>query len=466
MRISIIGDVHCGYAWGEERGGDSFAALEECIQNSKDADLIILAGDIFDTRLPKQEVFARAAKIIAQAKTFQSNTKLLESKGKAEISPLALRGVPVLAIHGNHDRRSKHLINPVQSLEHAGLLIHMHGSTLLFDCSGTKVAVHGLSNVPERYAKEAMLAWAPKPVPNALNILVVHQSIDPYIYSPLEPPTVKLEDLPDGFQLIVNGHIHWHDRRLVKGNAFLVTGSVSPTAIGKYEADQRKVFWQWDGSQLVQVPLKSQRKIFWEEFEWSPDVKEKINARLEQLIKENEDAQPKPIVAAKVRGKLPVGVQQPNFSDVIDKWGDRTVIQVTRSLTSEDFEQQVELLNALRENRLSSEESGLKILMDNMRQSGCWIKADMIFDLLVEGSVDSIFDDLVSEPGHKTSPVRGQGGEIEIAPAQSHDSIPKGPASKSGEENNTSPAQEQGGENNISSAQRLDGELERGEEKI
>jgi len=406
MRISIIGDAHCGFAWGEERGDDSFRALNEAIEASRDSDLIILVGDLFDTRLPKQEVFAQVAKIIAQAQTFPNKTRLLESRGK-DVNPLALRGVPVLALHGNHDRRSMNLVNPVQALEHAGLLTHLNAATLLFDCSGTRVAVHGMSNVPERYAKEALMNWAPHPVPNALNVLVMHQSIDPYIYSPLEPPSIKLGDMPDGFSLLIDGHMHSHDRRLLKGATFLLTGSISPTGVSRSEADQRKVFWQWDGSQLAPVPLTSQRRIFCEEFDWSPSIKQQLDDRFAQLIAA-APASPKPIIAAKVRGKLPPGTPQPNFSDLTTKWGERAVIQISKSLTSEDFDAQVELLRALRDNRLSPEESGLRLLMDNLQQAGCGIRADRIFELLVDGQVDTIFNELAAGPqlqdGEKVSP--------------------------------------------------------------
>ena len=396
MRISIIGDAHCGFAWGEERGDDSFRALNEAMEASRDSDLIILVGDLFDTRLPKQEVFAQVAKIIAQTQTFPNKTRLLESRGK-DVNPLALRGVPVLSLHGNHDRRSLNLVNPVQALEHAGLLTHLNAATLLFDCSGTRVAVHGMSNVPERYAKETLMNWAPHPVPNALNVLVMHQSIDPYIYSPLEPPSIKLEDMPNGFSLLVDGHMHSHDRRLLKGATFLLTGSISPTGISRSEADQRKVFWQWDGSQLAPIPLTSQRRIFCEEFDWSPGVKQQMDDRFSQLIAA-APASPKPIIAAKVRGKLPPGTPQPNFSDLTTKWGERAVIQISKSLTSEDFDAQVELLRALRDNRLSPEESGLRLLMDNLQQAGCGIRADRIFELLVDGQVDTIFNELAANP--------------------------------------------------------------------
>ncbi|MFZ3077339.1 MAG: DNA repair exonuclease, partial [Candidatus Aenigmatarchaeota archaeon] len=215
MKISIFSDCHCGYNYGEERGEDSFVALNEAIERSLDSDLILIAGDLFDSRIPKQEVFARTAKILSLAQSKKSRAQFIEIKNKEkhEVSPLAFRGVPIVAIHGTHERRSRQMVNPVQALEHAGLLIHLHCATALFEVGGKKVAVHGMSGVPERFAKEILQQWNPKPVENAVNILMIHQSIEPYIYSPLEPIMLKLEDLPDGFDLYVLGHIHWNEQK-------------------------------------------------------------------------------------------------------------------------------------------------------------------------------------------------------------------------------------------------------------
>ena len=131
MLIGIFSDCHCGYKYGEERWKDSFLALNEAMDKTEDCDLIIIPGDLFDTRIPRPEVFAKVARILSKAQTIPSETKFLEiiNKEKTEMSPLALRGIPIVAIHGTHEKRSKHLINPIQALEHSGLLIHLHCAT-------------------------------------------------------------------------------------------------------------------------------------------------------------------------------------------------------------------------------------------------------------------------------------------------------------------------------------------------
>ena len=72
------------------------------------------------------------------------------NKDQEDISRLALRGIPIVSIHGTHERRSKTMVNPLHNLEHSGLLIHLDCSTIVFQINGEKVAVHGMSGVSEK----------------------------------------------------------------------------------------------------------------------------------------------------------------------------------------------------------------------------------------------------------------------------------------------------------------------------
>lgn len=392
MRIAIFSDCHAGYAWGEERQDDSFAGLEEAIIKSKGADLILIAGDLFDSRIPRPEVFARVARILSTSREAECATRLIEFVGRDSSVPRsALAGIPVVAIHGTHERRSRQLINPVQALEHAGLLIHLHCGSAVFDVGGKKVAVHGMSGVPERYAKECLLQWRPRPVQDAINILMLHQSIDPYIYSPLEPPSLKLEDLPPGFDLYVLGHMHWSDVQRFRGANLLVPGSTTPTTVHKTEAGQAKAIFNFDGNIVERSALSSQRKIMWREFEFGPDVRQQIEAELGKL----PETKPKPIAAIKVKGTVGPECPMPNFSDIEQRFADRAIININRALHAEGFVEQAELLAALRQTNLSPEETGLRLLVENLRQTGCGIKVEDIFELLVDGQADAIFNALM-----------------------------------------------------------------------
>jgi DNA repair exonuclease SbcCD nuclease subunit len=390
MRIAILSDCHLGYAWGEIRGQDSFAGLTEALERSKDADLILIAGDLFDSRIPKPEIFARAAKILSKSRERECGTRLLETHNKQqhEISSLAFKGIPIVAIHGTHERRARQLVNPVQALEHAGLLIHLHCASAVFEIDGKKVAVHGMSGVPERYAKDVLLGWDPKPVQGAINILMLHQSISPYIYSNLEPPSLGLENLPGGFDLYVLGHMHWHELKRFRGTNLLLPGSTSPTVIRRAESGQSKSIFCYDGNLLERLQLTSQRRIIWHDFGFHRTVIDDIKAELSKIQRSDK----KPIVVIKIRGTIPADCQIPNFAELEERFADLAIIHINKALQTESFEQQVRLLRELREKALSPEQSGLALLAENLKQAGCNLNAEEIFELLVEGQVDMIFD--------------------------------------------------------------------------
>jgi DNA repair exonuclease SbcCD nuclease subunit len=335
------------------------------------------------------------AKTLGRTKAVQTNAKLVGLVGKSEedVSPSALQGIPLIVIHGTHERRSRHLVNPVQALESAGLIIHLHGQTAVFEVGGRKVAVHGMSGVPERYAKDCLLKWAPKPVPGAVNILVFHQSLDPYVYSPTEPPSLKLEDLPPGFDLFVLGHIHSHDHRLLRGSQLLLTGSLMTTRVGSNEAKQKKGFWSFDGTSVSFNQLRSQRAVYCEDFEYRPDVADAIAARLNDLLSKPHGM--KPIIALRLRGNVPKGAAPVDLRELQERFGGKAVIKISGGFETEEFAERSELLKSLRRSGLSAEEQGVRMLQANLEQAGCRLKADEIFELLVDGSVDEIFGELV-----------------------------------------------------------------------
>lgn len=394
MKISIIGDCHCGFDFGSERGEDPFVTLNEAMERSLDADLIIQAGDLFDSRITRQEVFARAAKILNRAKGVKTNAKLVGLVGKSEeeVSPSAVSGIPVIVIHGTHERRSKNLVNPVQALESAGVVIHLHEQAAIFEIEGKKVAVHGLSGVPERYSKECLLKWAPKPVPGAINILVFHQSLDPYIYSPTEPSPLKIDDLPSGFDLFVLGHIHAHDHKLLRGSQLLLTGSLITTRVSSAESKQKKGFWTFDGSSVSFNQLKNQRAVYCEDFEYKPNIANVITTRLNDILSHSHGL--KPIIQLRLHGTAPKGSSPFDLREIQEKFGTKAILKVTGGFETEDFAEQADLLKSLRQSGLSAEEQGVKMLQENLSQAGSSLKADEIFDLLVEGSVDEIFTEL------------------------------------------------------------------------
>jgi len=63
MQISILSDFHFGYGWNTRLEDDSFQNAKEALSKCLDSDLILIAGDIFDSRNPRTETWAKTLKV-------------------------------------------------------------------------------------------------------------------------------------------------------------------------------------------------------------------------------------------------------------------------------------------------------------------------------------------------------------------------------------------------------------------
>ena len=124
MKIAIISDCHLGHNYGSELGDDAFDQFRESLEQVilKKVDIILLPGDIFDSRTPRQEVFARAMKLLQIPLLAEKNhTSLTDIIGtEKDVSPITFSGIPVIAIHGTHERRGVNSVNPIELLEQGG----------------------------------------------------------------------------------------------------------------------------------------------------------------------------------------------------------------------------------------------------------------------------------------------------------------------------------------------------------
>ena len=373
VKIAVISDLHFGFGKNTERAEDCWEAAEEAFNKAKNCDLIILPGDIFDTKIPRPEDWAKALKLFSKIR------------------------IPVVAIHGTHERRGKGLINCVEGLEHAGFLKHLHCSSVTYEIKGRKITVHGMSGVPETYAKEVLQQWNPRPVKGSYNIFMLHQSIQPYIYNPIEPPSLKLEDLPDGFDLYISGHIHWREKTEVKGKPFIIPGSLIPTQLNKTEAKYPKGFYVVELNESVKisfVELKNQRKVFYKEFKINKEKVSDIIEKIEDYLN-GVNGVKKPLVRIKVTGKIEKGIDL-DLSHIREKYRNSMILSLSCRISEEKLESKLKLLNDIRENRISIEEMGMKILRENMKELKLSKDYEEIFDFLVEGNIEGAMVYLLS----------------------------------------------------------------------
>ncbi len=98
-----------------------------------------------------------------------------------------------------------------------------------------------------------------------------------------------------------------------------------------------------------------------------------------------------------IKGTLKEGFQPPRFTDLEEKYKNKAIINIKKKFDREGFEEQVEKLRMFREQKLSPEEYGIKILQDKLKEVKIDINVNDIFGPLVEGNTDLIFNLLTGE---------------------------------------------------------------------
>lgn len=399
MKISIMSDLHFGYAKTFEMEEDSFENAKEAIEKSLDCDIILIAGDIFDSRTPSIETWSKALEVLTSPLlTEDKEVKLVKvlNKNIKEISDKTLNRTPIIALHGTHERRGKDQINSIQALEQAGFLIHLHCNGIILEKDMNKVAIQGMSGVPERYAKDILEKWDPKPIEGCYNILMLHQSIEPYIYSPLDPPTLSLNNLPEGFDLIINGHIHNHQKTKIGKTEFIIPGSTIVTQLKEEDIKTPRVFYKLEipKSKITLTELENARKLFYIELP-ADCTKQRIEEEIEKVIKGNNKK--KPLIKIKLTGKGKIIDKE--LRNLEKKYRNECILKFQKKLESEEVEKKLEMLEKMREEKLSIEEMGLKLLKENLTRLNFSNEFDSesLFRILSAGEVETAFNILTKK---------------------------------------------------------------------
>ncbi len=372
MRISIFSDLHLGFGRGTERENDCFDAFEEALEKSLDADLILIPGDIFDIKNPSTETMAKAMELLLNMIIIKNDVKLVSGIGKdiSRLSPVNTFGIPIIALHGNHERKAKGLINPVQAMEKAGFLIHLHCNGVVLEKNGERVAVQGISSVPDKYFTEILKEWNPKPVEGCFNIFMLHQILGEFFGS---PDSLKTSSLPPGFDLYIDGDIHKPQQSTINGKPLIIAGSLIPTQLSEDDTGPRGVwFIDTETSSIRFVRLENQRKFYFEKFEKAD--KEAIEKRITEIISRGHKK--KPIIRIKVDDKLEWE------KEIKAKYDDKAIISFKQILKEEDEIR----AKTLEEHKLSVQELAKKLLRENLEKFNLNPKVfETVFELITEG---------------------------------------------------------------------------------
>ena len=377
MKISIISDLHLGFGQNTERESDSFAAFQEAIEKSLDCDIILLGGDMFDVKIPNTEIFTRAIEILKNTLDKKNDIKIVNGINKnAEDFPLIKEGIPVIGIAGNHERRVSGLLNPVQALERAGFLIYLHCNAIILEKGDQKIAIYGMSSVPDQYGEQILDEWNPKPIDGCFNILIMHQSISPFLYAQY---LIKLEKIPRGFDLYINGHVHGSVKAEYDRKPFIIPGSLLPTQITKDLAKHSFCKVEIENSSIKSidfVELKNQREIFYLEFLDRNVELKTIEDKIESIIKVKRDL--KPII------KIVIADRNLQITEIEARYKEFCILQVDKK-SMEEKSRQTEI-KTITERIESVNELGKKLLLENMKSMELDVQTfEIVFELLGDG---------------------------------------------------------------------------------
>ena len=399
MKLGFFSDTHFGFAEGTEREGECFEnaveALKICFDNHVDA--ILVSGDVFDEALPSPETLSRSFDVFLHAfRAPKSRVKILVQTKHGE-KEFSFSGIPIVAIHGNHDCRSIGKTNILEVFSKSGMLAYLYPGKAVIEKDGEKVFVHGFSAVPEKKARDVLSLWNPVAVSECTNVLLLHQTFKEYLpFQDDAMASMSLEDLPKGFDLIVNGHLHWVDEHNLGDTLFLLNGSTVTTQMKKLEAEKQKGVFVFDtvSKKLGFFPLPNQRKLFYFDLKFEDAKPQEVIENARQALKSCAigDNGLVPLARLKLSGSLSLGTSSldVDLSEVLSEVKGRAIVSVSKNFFSNSFKKKITDLRLAQKSKQSIASMGLEILEKNLAETDFAdaFDAQEVFDLLSEDKLE------------------------------------------------------------------------------
>ncbi len=402
MKLGIFSDTHLGFGEKGERFPESFENLEQalalCIEEQVDA--AILAGDVFDAPVPSHSVLFKAMQSFAKAGNVKSAVKVFLEKNseRKEIFPECL---PIAVVHGNHEFRGGDSKTALDVLNLAGLLVYFHAARLELSKGAEKVFIHGLGAVPEKKALQVLQHWNPEPVKGPANILVLHQGFKEFMAVDDEMvATLSLEDIPKGFDLAVNGHLHWNSVQNLGETVFLLPGSTIATSIKKLESEKPKgvFFYDTQSKNLSFKALPRQRKMFYHKIVFHEASAEGVLKECSEIISKDLAVKQelKPLIRLNLKGTLKKGLSPGDvgLQEIFAAFSEKALLSISKNFSSASFRKKISELREIQKSKLSVAAMGFELLEKNLEETDLRenFSAKELFALLAEDDLDKAMD--------------------------------------------------------------------------
>jgi DNA repair exonuclease SbcCD nuclease subunit len=379
MRLAIVSDTHLGFARGSPREGDAYSNLKQALEGivRQEPDAIIFPGDLFDHKIPTQEVWHECLELFGLLQNGKNPEVTIHHHSRnGEIKPFHYHGIPIIAIAGTHEYRSKDLKNALQVLETGNFLACLHASHALIEKNGEKVAIHGMSGIPEKRALEALRMYNPRPRKDAHNLLVLHQSIKEFLPSNDDMvATIGLSDLPSGFDLLVNGHLHWTSLTEWEGKKLLIPGSTVFTQMKRLEGEKPKGWYLYDTQtkHLEMHPIPKQRKLYYHCLKFKHASPRQIVKKCREIVAEDLKAahEQLPLYRLKLKGTLAKGYSQADvdMNAILEGFQDKALFSTMKKFETGEFSVRLDELRALHRSNVSLSRMGIDLLEKNLSQT-------------------------------------------------------------------------------------------------
>ncbi|MEM0094574.1 MAG: metallophosphoesterase [Candidatus Micrarchaeaceae archaeon] len=380
MKIAIVSDFHLGYErFYEDAYLQAASALESA---ASEADAIIIPGDIFDSRTPKPEVFAEGINIFRNLSAREWHAKVTQFKGKRKIYTDA----PIVAIPGTHERRNAEAEDPVELLNLAGLIVNASEATVTIEDAGERVSIFGLGGIAEERARNYLKSLDPKPEPGSFNIFMFHQSI--YELMPFSESFLRYSDLPKGFDLYVDGHIHNRMESKVDGRPLLIPGSTVLTQLKDAE-QEKKGFFLYDTKANTYKFIEIHSRPFVSiklpvDSKTPEEIKGSIKSKIDEVVAKYGE---KPVVRIALDGKIKGGFRQGDVDiyEIIKEYADKAFVEISKQgLEDEGLSMSINSLRSGSLENISIKDFGLSIFLESIKKQGYSLKISPaeLFELL------------------------------------------------------------------------------------
>lgn len=395
MKIAVISDWHLGLDWNSELEKDSFSNLKEAFKQieEKNIDLILAPGDLFDQNTPNQEIFYDAINLLSEINI--ENNIALKNHSNRKLK------LPMISIIGNHEYRGKDQKSTVDLLEAIGFTTFLHKSKITITKDSEKINVFGMSGIPDKYALDILKEWNPTPVENEYNILMLHQSIKEYL--PFEDDmisTISLSHLPKGFDLIINGHLHWSSvEKLENGTTFILPGSTVTTQLKKLETKKEKGFFIIDTikNEIDFEKIKNIRKTYYIDLKFSKEKSENILQKIKEEINKKiiEKENKKPVIRIRIKGDLDIGEYNKdlNISNLKKEYEDKVILSITNNLEEKSLKESIDKLKEIQsKENVNINDTSFEIFLEQIKQLPISKDFDYkrIYDLLKNNNIEKV----------------------------------------------------------------------------